>query len=108
MIIVSLDAFAVARCRSGFTFLDWLDEALRHGSGDHGVRLRSRGVIGESFQVQDGGGWQELVLGPRQSTQSHILETELVSVASVSSVRISGSFKVLDIELNGFGCPCFM
>ena len=43
--------------------MDWLDEALRHGSGHHGLRRRSCGVIGETFEVLDGGGEQELISG---------------------------------------------
>ena len=48
----------------------WLDGTLRHGSGHHGPWWRSRGVIGEAFQVLDGGGQQELVAGAGQAPQS--------------------------------------
>ncbi len=48
----------------------WLDGALGHGSDHYGPWRRSCGVVGEAFQVLDGGGQQELVVSATQAPQS--------------------------------------
>ena len=41
-----------------------------HFSGGHRVWRRSCGVIGEPFQVLDGGGHEELIFGTGEASQS--------------------------------------
>ncbi len=48
----------------------WVDEVFWHLSGHHGLWRRSCGVIGESFEVLNGGGQQELVSGSGEAPQS--------------------------------------
>ena len=56
--------------RGGFGLLVWLNEALGHGSGHHGLRRRSWGSVGEPFEVLNGGGQEKLIAGAGEAPQS--------------------------------------
>ncbi len=53
----------------GLVFLTGLGGVLRHLSGQRGPWWRSCCVIGQPFEVLDGGGQQELVPGAGQAPQ---------------------------------------